>query len=72
MENTKRICLIKLNDRTSRILRHDLLIYSRVSEITLLKWGRNDIRGERQLKNLMKGLTIWKTNLFVPTMWHRN
>ena len=28
--------------------------------------------GKRQLENLMKGLRIWKTNLFVPMMWHRN
>jgi hypothetical protein len=33
---------------------------------------KNDIRGKRQLENLMKGLMIWKTNLFVPMMWHRN
>lgn len=34
--------------------------------------GRNDIRGERQLKNLMKGLMIWKTDLSVQMMLHRN
>ena len=33
---------------------------------------KNDIRGKRQLENLMKGLMIWKTNSFVPMMWHRN
>ncbi len=33
---------------------------------------KNDIRVKRQLENLMKGLMIWKTNSFVPMMWHRN
>ena len=45
------------------------------SEATPLDRGRdnkNDIRVKRQLENLMKGLMIWKTNSFVPMMWHRN
>ena len=33
---------------------------------------KNDIRVKQQLENLMKGLMIWKTNSFVPMMWHRN
>ncbi len=33
---------------------------------------KNDIWGKRQLENLMKGLMIWKTNSFVPMMWHGN
>ncbi len=33
----------------------------------------NFTRIERQPnKTLMKGLMIWKTNLFVPKKWHRN
>ena len=47
----------------------------RTSKATPLRKGqaqKNDLRGKRQIKNFMKGLMIWKTNLFVPMMWHRN